>query len=65
MPVSKKTLKLGTYFDEFTFDYEGSWLSQKLKIFENGILEIEWKVGPIPIEDLVGKVDITPKSIKC
>ena len=56
-PKSDVKVVRGTIFDEVAVSYEGGWLSQSVRVFhEDTKIENSWRVGPIPVDDIIGKV---------
>ena len=48
------------FFDEFHVSYSENWVSKRFRIYQDDQkIEVSWTVGPIPVEDLVGKEVIT------
>ena len=44
------------FFDEFHVSYSEDWVSKRFRIYQDDQkIEVSWTVGPIPVEDLVGK----------
>jgi len=54
--ISQSFLVNGSIVDELHITYEGGWLSQVARVYHGEqAMEVEWRVGPIPVQDGVGK----------
>merc|ERR1719153_640363 len=54
--ISDSFLVNGSVVDELHITYEGGWLSQIARVFHGEqAMEVEWRVGPIPVQDRIGK----------
>ena len=54
--ITYTALDKGPLVDELRITYEGGWLSQIARVYHGEeAIEIEWVVGPIPVDDGVGK----------
>lgn len=48
------------FYDEFHVNYKEDWVSKRFRIYhDDQRIEVSWTVGPIPVEDLVGKEVVT------
>ena len=56
--MRKSSVKLvnGDLFDELSVDYDGGWLSYKITLDRSdSSMSFNWRAGPIPVDDFVGK----------
>ena len=56
--ITYSVLTKGPLVDELHITYEDGWLSQIARIYHGDgedVMEMEWVVGPIPVDDGVGK----------
>lgn len=48
------------FYDEFQVNYKEDWVSKRFRIYhDDQRIEVSWTVGPIPVDDLIGKEVIT------
>ena len=58
MPKLNVKISRGAIFDEVAVSYDGGWLAQTIKVHHKDTrIENSWRVGPIPIDDFIGKVN--------
>ena len=44
--------------------YEEDWVSKRIRIYHDDLsIEVSWTVGPVPVEDLVGKEVVTRQGV--
>ena len=59
-PPKETVIAEGSIVDEVTFSFDEPWVSMTLRLYHlENILELSWSVGPIPVDDGVGKEVIT------
>lgn len=48
------------FYDEFHVNYKEDWVSKRFRIYhDDQRIEVSWTVGPVPVENLVGKEVVT------
>ena len=59
-PPNETVITEGSIVDEVVFSYVEPWVTLTLRLYHlENILELGWSVGPIPVDDGVGKEVIT------